>query len=178
MPFPTNNFFILGGARCPGKATLVSATKIYGWEIRKGNALTGATVVPTGDELVEAKFLVEVWSAEDYIGWLQFAAKFLSNAIQKLPGTTSSKAMRILHQQLNGPPLNVTEVVAKAVNPLANDGYGLWSGEIVFLQYRRPRAALPRPNGTIDATGGRPTAEDKQDVQINALLDRLAAVPQ
>lgn len=49
--FPKANYFIIGGTRSPGKATLVEAKKVFGWHINHAAGLSGATVQQTGDEL-------------------------------------------------------------------------------------------------------------------------------
>lgn len=167
--FPKANYFIIGGTRSPGKASLIEAKKVFGWQINKGFGLTGATVVPSGDELVEAAFLIEIWDARDVPDWDDFAARYLSKALVGAPGGVTPMALGILHPSLNGPPLNVAKVVVKEVNPLLNDGLGLWTTTVRFLQYRPPVPALSRPLAAIPAAAAtKPTAQDAADREMQA----------
>lgn len=167
--FPAVDYFIVGGVRSPGKATLVDAPREYGWQVDKGFGFSGATVRPTGDELSTVKFSIEIWDPADIPQWNDFALRFLSKALVKATGGVEPMALGILHPSLNAPPLNIAKVVVKQVTALLNDGYGLWSSSVTFLEYRPPIKALQRPPAALPpVTDAKPTALDAADRQIQA----------
>jgi hypothetical protein len=169
--FPGSNTIVIGGDPAPGKWTLTEAPKVYGWDIRKGFGLSGATVVPIGDELVEATFLVELWDEDDtdhYADFKAYRKKYLRKGVVKTPGGITTKALGLQHPELND--MEVTQVVVKKITPLVNDGYGLWTCTVTFLQYRKPVIAPPKPLAAIPAAAApKPTAQDALDRELEQL---------
>lgn len=177
MSFPRTNFFLIGGFRSPGKATLVDATKVFGWDQRKGYGLTGAYSVPTGEELVLAKFLIELWDGDDWPLWLAFSKKFFTKPVITVPGGLSSLGLGILHPVLNAPPYNVHKVVPARISTMIQDEYGLWSCTVELLEFKPPAPAPARPLATIpDVAAPQPTAQDAADREIAARGAELAAL--
>jgi hypothetical protein len=177
---PNQDYIILGGgqnggsAMSPGKAVVRGPNRPQGWDVRKGNALTGATVVPTGAELAKFTVLIEVWAGAQYDQWKQFSATYLSKASVVLPGTVSAKALAISHPQINDPPYSITEVVVEDVVAIEETPEGTYQFEIHFLEYRKPIPAIGKPAAAIPvATKPQPTA---QDVAIAANTQRIAAL--
>lgn len=169
LGFPAQDTITIASAPAPGKWTLQKADKEYGWQIRKGFGNSGATVVPTGDELVEPEFLVEFWDPEDWVLFQPFRALYLKKALVGVPGSPSSMALGIDHPELKAQ--GCTSVVVRKVSIFKNDGFGVWSGTVLFLQYRPPQLALSKPAAAIPDVGTpRPTAQDALEAQIQALL--------
>jgi hypothetical protein len=176
--FPAQDYLLLGGDRSPGKVTLRGANSPRGWDIRKGYALSGATVVPSGDELADGiKALFEFWAASQISAWYAFAAKHLSKTVRLLPGSIQPRALGIYHPVLAAPPISITEVVVKDVTGLEPDGYGGWSCEVHFLQYRKPKPALAAPAAAIPAVAAAaPTAQDAADLEMQRKLAQFQAL--
>lgn len=178
--FPEVDFINIGNVAPPGKWTLVRADKVYGWEIRKGFALSGATVVPTGDELVEAEFEVELWDANDYPAFKTFRSQYLKKALVGVPGGVTAQALGIGHPELQ--ELGCTNVVVRKLTPLVNDGFGSWRCTVVFLQYRPPILALPKPSSAIpDVLPPTPSANDQLEREAQeaqrVLANEVAGLP-
>jgi hypothetical protein len=172
--FPSSDSIVLANILAPGKWTLQSAPKVFGWDIRKGTALSGASVVPSGDELVLADFLVELWDDTQFPLFELFRAAYLKKPILGVAGAPVSLALGISHPELKA--LGVTAVVVKEVSPLVNNGKGLWSCHVKFLQYRKPRPALARPDASIPDNGvPTPTAQTQGEIELQEAQAKLAA---
>lgn len=173
--FPAVDSITLANVQAPGKWTLLRAPKVYGWEVRKGMYLSGATVIPTGDDLVEAEFLVEIWDPIDFVAFKAFRAAFLKKALVGVAGAPVATALGIDHPELQ--ELGCSSVVVREINPVLNDGFGVWTTTVKFLQYRPPQPALGRPDATIpDNAPPVPTAQDnleREAQQLGAELQGL-----
>ena len=173
--FPMVNTISLAGQLMPGRWVLVDAKKKFGWQIQKGSFLSGAFVLPIGDELVLPKFRVEIWRSVDYASFREIRKSLLKKPVVVVGGTTTSKALGIDHPELKD--LGVTAVVVNEITPMTNDGTGLWIGTVEFLQYRKPILALPKPSTAIpDNVPPQPTAQDAQDLELQRLRAERAAL--
>lgn len=172
---PAADAITVAGAPAPGKWTLIRAPKIYGWDIRQGYGLSGATVVPKGDELVAPRFLVELWTGLDYQLFQAFRSAFLKKALVGVAGSPVAMALGIDHPELKA--LGCTSVVVREVNPLLNDGWGVYQCEVEFLQYRPPAPALSKPNAAIpDTTPPAPTAQTQTEIELQKAQAELQAL--
>lgn len=173
--FPGVDSITLANVQAPGKWTLMRGPKQYGWEVRKGTYLSGATVIPTGDELVEAEFLVEIWDPLDFVAFRAFRASYLKKPLIGVAGAPTAAALGIDHPELQD--LGVASVVVREVNPVTNDGFGVWTTTVKFLQYRPPQPALGRPDATIpDAAPPVPTAQDNLEREVEQAGAALQAL--
>lgn len=175
--FPAVNSISLAGQVLAGRWKLVSAPKVFGWQIQKGFGLSGAFAFPTGDELVVPKFLVWIWTSADFGTFVEQRKLLLKKPVFSIGGTLTSKALGISHPELKA--LGVTDVVVKSVDPLVNDEEkgGMWEGYVEFLQWRKPVLALPKPSTSIPDNGPpQPTAVDAQDKELQALRAERAAL--
>lgn len=177
--FPAVNTITLAGQTMPGQWVLSDASKVFGWQEQKGFGLSGAFAFPTGDELVHAKFTVSIWTSVDFAAFREVRKSLLKKPVFTVGGTLTSKALGIDHPELKA--MGVTAVVVKSVSAMVNDGTGLWTCSVEFLQWRKPVLALPKPSTVIpDAPPPQPTAQDAQDIEIQQHLGeraKLGAVP-
>lgn len=172
---PWADTITVAGTTAPGKWTLIRGDKVFGWDIRKGTALVGATVVPTGDELIEPEFLVELWTPTDYAAFGIFETAYLKKQLTTVAGVPLGMAIGIDHPELKRK--GCTSVVPKSVGAFVNDGFGVATATVKFLQYRKPFIAMTKPNAAIpDAAAPKPTAQDQIDIEIQAAKKRLQAL--
>jgi hypothetical protein len=150
--FPHADTFLINGSPCPGKATLIAGGSPRPWDIRKGYALSGATVVPAGDDLSKPHFRIELWDPADYTAWLAFANLNFAKSVRFKPGTTIPLALGIYHPVLSASPYFVNSVVVEDVTALVQDEYGMWTCEVHFIEYRKPKPALARPDAAFHPT--------------------------
>lgn len=170
--FPLVNTFILSGAPMPGKWTLVSAPKVFGWQIQQGYGLSGAVVFPKGDELVKPKFRGEFFAQSDFLLFQQLRKRLLNKGTISLG--VISVAHGISHPELEA--LGVTSVVVLTINPLVDEGGGFWTTEIEFLQYRKPSPVPPKPdqstpavpNTNVNAVTAQQAELQKLSAQVNS----------
>ena len=163
--FPVADTIMVAGLPAPGKWTLEKGDKTYGWEIRKGAGLSGATVVPTGDDLMEPEFIVEFYDPLDFLAFKLFRTAYLKRALVAVQGSPVALALGIDHPELK--ELGLSSVVVKSISPVLNDSYGIWSCKVKFLQYRPPGPALSKPSAAIPDTGApRPTALNQVEIAL------------
>lgn len=176
--FPAVNTIVLAGQSLPGKWTLLEAPKKYGWQIQKGFGLSGAFVLPTGDELIVPKFQGEFWNDADWALFKPIRAALLAKAAYTQGASNdkkNSRAMAIDHPELKA--FGVTSVVVAEVTPIVDQGGGRWVMTVSFIQYRPPIAAPSRPNSIIpDAAAPNPTAQDAQDIEAQRLAAEADAL--
>lgn len=166
--FPSVDTITIAGVPAPGQWVLTRADKVYGWDVRKGYGTSGATVVPVGDELVEAEFEVRLWDSAQVPLFRALRAGYLKKPLAATPGSLAAFAIGIDHPELAD--LGVTSVVVRKITPLVNDGYGLWTCNVTFLQYRKPQPALSKPLASIpDVTPPVPTAQDNLEREAQQL---------
>lgn len=176
--FPAVNTFSLAGSTLPGKWTLLSAVKKFGWQVQKGYGLSGAFIFPTGDELVVARFRGEFWASDDWLSYSTLIRKPLFNTGSFAVGGTSrisAKAMGIDHPELKA--LGVTAVTITEIGVGIQEEGGLWTTELEFIQFRPPVPAPP-PTKTVipDVQKPAPVAQDAQDVELQNLTKNLKAL--
>jgi hypothetical protein len=173
--FPVADTITVAGLPAPGKWTLQKGDKEYGWQIRQATAMTGATVVPIGDPLVEPEFLIEFWDPLDYQAFKLFRTTYLKKPLVAVTGSPTGLALGIDHPELK--ELGVSSVVVKTITPVLNDGYGVWSCKVKFLQYRKPLPALSKPDAAIPDNGvPRPTALTQTEIALQQGQAQLQAL--
>jgi len=183
----TYESFNLAGTLLPGQWLLTDATRVFGWQIMKGNGLTGATLSPTGDEPMTLKFAIKVWTSVDAGEYMKLLKTILRKPVGILPGSKAdTAALGIDHP--GALALGVTAVVVKSVtglmNPLVTSGgKGAWTAAVEFLEWRQPVEAPKPPKQTTPEvppnppTSGRDAQtieNDKLAVLNNAKANELA----
>lgn len=168
--FPEVNTFSLAGYSMPGKWTLESAEKQFGWQINKGYGLDGAFVLPVGDELMVPKFKGEIWNDTDVDTFRLLRKQFLIKPSYVKSGSGAVAAMAIGHPELHA--FGCTAVVIAKITVLTQVGGGLWTCNIDFIQYRPPKVTAAQPDQVIpDTKNPLQTAIDSQakvDQDLNA----------
>ena len=173
--FPTVDTFTIANIPMPGRWTLLEAARKFGWQIRKGYALSGAQVFHIGDELVVARFRGEFFSSSDFAIWKQVRKQIYRKPVFAPPGggVLFTAAMGIDHPELKA--LGVNNVVTLEVHAARQEEGGLWSQHIDFLEYYPPIPAVKRPVVTIpDVAAPTPTAKNMFDLEIQKAEAQIA----
>ncbi len=139
--FPYVDTFTVASIPMPGKWTLTSAQRQFGWQVQQGYGLDGAFVIPTGNKLVVAKFRGEFWAPAQFAIYKEVRKRLLDRGVLTVGGLAA--ALGIHHPELKA--LGVANVVVLEVNPVIDQGGGHWTTTVDFLQYRPPLLALPKP---------------------------------
>jgi hypothetical protein len=166
--FPAVNTISIAGNIMPGMWVLQDATREFGWQIQKAAFLSGATLLPVGDDPLIAKFLVSIWRSIDMALFKELQKTLLRKPVYVVGGTVSTKAFEIAHPALLA--LGCKNFVVKSVSAMVNDGTGLWTCTVEFLEWRKPVQAVAKASTVIpDDPPPQPTAQDGQDIEIQRL---------
>lgn len=174
--FPSVNTFTIIGYTMPGKWTLESADKQFGWQIQQAYAFSGAVVFPKGDELVVPKFRGQLWADSQAISFREIRKRLLVKPTYKGGSSPIIQALGIDHPELK--VLGVTAVVVGKISPLIDKGGGLWETSIEFIQYRPPKAVDPPPSQVIPDATRTPieAANAALEIQLDLKSRTLAAM--
>ena len=181
---PGFNFesFRLLGVPLPGQWLLVGCTRTFGWQVQKGNGLSGATMVPIGDDPMVLKFAIKIWTSSDAALYRSLLKTILKKPVGLLPGSPVSAGMGIDHP--GALDMGVNAVVVKSVSGLmsplvSSGGKGAWTGEAEFYEYRKPLAAVPTPTTTYPGVAPpnppASTAVQIENAKLAAEAQKLAA---
>lgn len=181
---------VINGQVMPGQWLLQELTRVFGWEMRQGNYLTGATLVPSGDPLVKVKYQIKIFNDADAGTYRQLLKTILKKPLIQVTGTstgiiqtnTSTAALGIDDPSLKD--MGITTVVVSSVTPLFNPlvhsgGKGAWTASVEFWEFRTPIKALPIPDQTISDPGAvTPAAYDmltQEQANMSAGANQLQA---
>jgi hypothetical protein len=188
------DYITIGQDRSPGRAWVISAERLQGWDIRKGYAFIGATIIPTGAEVTEVSIGIELWLAKHFFGptgstdywlpWTTFAKKYLNKPVMPPQGTAIDPsgltgnfeylALSIDHPILRMPPINISKVVFKSCSAFAKDETGLYTATIKFLEFRPAKLVLPGPKAVIPTKKQtEPVAKNKFEIEIQQLDNKI-----
>lgn len=154
---------IINGQAMPGQWLLMDAQRVFGWEERGGNYLTGATLVPKGDPLLLAKYSIRIWSSADAGVYRKLLGTLLKKPVIQISGVAgivqtnaSTAVLGIDDPSLKD--IGITQVVVWSVTPLFNPlvtsgGKGPWTASVELKEYRKPIPALPIPDQAIPDNG-------------------------
>jgi hypothetical protein len=154
------DYILLAGERSPGIADVEGAATPRKWDSAQGYGMSGAVARYTGDELSEFSVKLRLYSDDDWLRW-----DFWKPLVAKAPIGTRPKALDIWHPFLE--ELGIKSVVVKNWKQPIQSADGEWTIEIVFLQYRKPRAQSSKPDGAKSAT------TDPYDQRIEQLTGQL-----
>lgn len=174
--FPAVNTFSLIGITMPGKWTLVSASRKFGWQIQKGYGISGAQVFPTGDELVVAKFKGELWANVDIAVFKEIRKQLFVKPCIAAGGGIVTSAMAISHPELKA--MSCSQVVVLEVGALIQEANGLWVQTIDFLEFRPPIKAPKKPTVIIpDVVKPPPVAKEDYEIENERLTSEILTRP-
>ena len=170
--FPEVDSITINGVQPPGKWSLVRCDRNFGWQIQQPGYMSGGSVVPIGDPLCEPEFMVEIWDPVDYAQFRTFRSVYLSKPALSAAGAPTAIALGVDHPELKD--LGIAGFVVKSITPMAPDGFGVWSGRVTFLQYRKPRIALSRPNAVApDQAPPKPVYQTETEKEIQRAQQAL-----
>ena len=161
----------LGGVQSPGVVTLSGHDRKIGWDIKKGNAQSGATTTRSCDDPVEFTASFYLADEEDFDAWPTFLAVINSTVSGKTPS-----ALDVYHPDLA--ENDIKSVVKGTVAGTVHDGKGGQTRVVKFLEYKPPRKAGGSPNGSkAGAAAKAPDPNAAALAEIAALTAAYAATP-
>jgi hypothetical protein len=135
------NHILVAGARSPGYANVAGLGSPRNWEERQGYGLSGSTLVFTGVKIANWDVEIELATAkewDEYHSWRQ--------VIKKPPPRVRPKALDVWHPFLEMHEIK-SAVVVDETQPTEREP-GIWVVKISFKQWRRPRIAMAKPDGS------------------------------
>lgn len=159
------NAIVLAGRRSPGVVTLSGHDRKIGWDIKKGNGQSGASMTRTSEDPIEFTCAFRLADREDFDAWPAFDGLIRSTVSGPTP-----KALDVYHPDLvmNG----ITSVVLSSFGGVLHDGKGGQTITVKLLEYRPPKSKGGSPNGSKTKPKG-VTPDPNQ-----AALDELARLTQ
>lgn len=182
------DYALLAGQRTPGLCDILSANSPRRWDVRRGTAFSGATVVFRGTDLAKPLMRLRLYTEQDWQDWHAFAplvlrepppdaadvARRTRRGQSPPPAPRRPRALDIWHPILED--LGIRSVVVEDVLQPLQTGNGEWTIDVKLLEYRAPVFALARPEGAQDQPRDRfEAAIESANAQNQALRDRLAA---
>jgi hypothetical protein len=139
--FPYVDTIVLGNIILPGKWTLTSATKVFGWQVQMGNYMSGARVLPTGDKLTVAKFKGVFWDPIDFKKYTVIRSNIMKKPVFAIGGLAA--ALDVLHPELEA--MGCDSVVISEYSAVIQEEPGYWTTTLDLLEYRPPVVAPAVP---------------------------------
>lgn len=131
---------LLNDLRSPGVALVSGAAQPYNWQVQQGFGLGGAIVIFRGIGLAEFEVVLQLQTVADFTAWDKFRP-----LVAKPPKPARPRALKIWHPHLE--QLQISSVVVKELSQLEVNEFMTGHVKIKFLQYRRPRLQLAKPDG-------------------------------
>jgi hypothetical protein len=166
---PTD-YFLLAGKKSPGVCEITGAGSPRKLDERGGYGLSGSTLVFTGVGLAKWSVKILLWLPEHFADYAQWRP-----LVARPPLNTRPRALDIWHPYLEALGIRSC-MVEDEHQPEPEDDTGLFAITIDFKQFRAPRIALAKPDGSSAENANDPVQAQIEAVtgQNNNLLDRLA----
>lgn len=150
------------------------------WENPRTDAAAAALSAFSGNQWDEwADFATVLTPEAKEIPAAQLAANAAAAVSGKPINSPIPKALQISHPVLVTPPLNITSVVVEDIGQWNQDDDGLWTCTVKFIQFRKPIAAIGKPDSTAPpVTPPKPRDAGEQQMIDNAahIADQKAAL--
>jgi hypothetical protein len=167
--------FTIGGEKSPGQCRIIKAPNLQRWQINQGNAISGASMVPMGEDVPEIEIGLYFWTEAQRKQFEGFASRWFKAATVTAPGGVDALALAIGHPILRMPPISITKVAYRGCTQLDLDEEGGSSLVLTFIKWKRPILAKPKPLATIpSAAKPKPTATDARQQVIAQQAQELA----
>lgn len=161
------DYILLAGKKSPGLATVTLADSPRRWDERNGYGLSGATVVYRGAGLSHFSVTLRLFTVQDWADWRAWKSLTDKPPLGKRP-----RSLDIWHPLLED--LEIKSAVVENVLQPDQTGDGEWTIEIKFIQFRQPKFALAKPEGST-AT---PVDPVEQEIgQLTSQFQTLAGPP-
>lgn len=160
------DYFLLEGQQSPGIARVAGFGPPPKWEERNGYGLSGSTLVYLGNGLAKWDTEIELYTVED---WAAYNA--WKGLLQVSKPGAFAKAKDFWHPFLEEHEIRSAVLLKRGFPKQVADG--LWVVKLEWMQYRRPKLSLQKPEGS-KAT--EPT--DPVDQYIEGLLGQVQELSQ
>lgn len=172
------DYILLSGKKSPGMAVVSGggASSIRRWDEREGFGISGAFPVFKGRGLARFSVKLKFWTPEHWNDWATW-----KGLVDKLPRKRFGEAgkdtgnLDIWHPLLEDVDIKSVCVAERMAPEQTADGE--WTIDIRFLEFRRPKFTLAKPEGS-EATPVDPVEEEiikPLTEQLQGLVRKLDA---
>lgn len=141
------DYILLAKRKSPGLAEVVGASSPRKWDELQGPGLSGAFILFRGRGLAHFSVRLRFYTAADWEAWEAWKP-LLKLPTQRYGKGKDSGALEIYHPLLR--QLDIKAVaVAEVMQPEQTD-HGEWTVEIKFIEFRRPKVTMAKPEGAVD----------------------------
>jgi hypothetical protein len=162
------DYILLAGQQSPGLVEVVGASSPREWDKRKGYGVSGAYSVFIGQDLSEFAVRLRFSTALHWAEWATWK-KLVDKLPKKRFGSGKDSGMLdIWHPVLEDVGIKAVGVADRKAPEQTADGE--WTIEIKFIEFRRPKLSLAKPEGAAA------TPVDPVDEKIGGLLKQLDAL--
>lgn len=159
------DYMLINDQQSPGVVEITGAGSPRQWDERRGFGMSGAISVYRGAKLAKFSAAFSLWLPEHFDAWASFA-----ELLAKPPNMRRPRVLTVWHPILEDLGISQAGVEDLLQPTQAEDGK--WIYECKFVQYRRPRLALARPDGGDTAAVVDPV--DQEIENLTRQVDRLA----
>jgi len=153
---------VLAGVRSPGKVTISGHDRKIGWDIKKGNGQSGASMTRTSEDPVAFTLTFYLANREDFDAWPSFLGLINSTVSGPTP-----KALDIYHPDLV--EQGIVSVVKDTTQGTQHDGKGGQTKVVKLIEYRPPKNKGGSPSGSKTKKPG--VQPDPNDPNAAALAE-------
>jgi len=167
------DYILLAGQKSPGLADVIGAGSPREWDIRKGHGISGANSVFTGLSLARFSVKLRLYTVQDWSDW--HAWKPL---VDKLPTRRGGEGKDSGKLDISHPFLQMCGIKAAGVEDVLQPEQtadGEWTIEIKFIEFRRPKFGLAKPEGA--AASPVDPIEEEWIKPLTQQVQRLASEP-
>lgn len=164
------DFIELAGRENPGIAQVTGFKRPFGWDVKKGKGVKGATLTLGDYPPAEGSIKFLLWLEEHFEQWDEFVEIFQYDRNKK-----AAPAVDIWHPHLAA--IGVDSVVCKEIGQMVHEGKQLYTVTVDLIEYWPPpkKSAVSTPSGSKTGTDKKPGASDDpiadaQQAQIAKLL--------
>lgn len=159
---------IIGGRPTPGICEIVGADSPRAWDERTGYGLSGATVFFHGIRLSHFSIMLRLYTTEDWGDWYGF-----KDLVDRPPVGTRARSLDIVHPLLQD--LGIASIVIENVLVPTQTDDGEWTIELKCIEFRQPKFALAKPQGSTATPVDPIDQQFGQDSAANAdMINQLA----
>jgi hypothetical protein len=161
------NYFLLGGVRSPGLATIESGgDRAMKWENQQSPLTAGAITIFKGEEISKVSYTLTLWTPEHFTAWDAFASMLRAGSKKRPPQVWDLVDPALLHAEIKSVALATLSPAPKKVAP------SKWTVSVEFTEYRKPK---PSGGPVKPAQNEQEKANEALNNDNKALEQQLAA---
>lgn len=139
------DYILLAQQKSPGVARVEGAALVRKWDKIQGYGISGSYNIFKGSDLSEFVVKIRLWEPEHFNAWDTW--KKLPDKLPTRRGGSGKDTgnLDIWHPELED--VGITAVCVAKRGQLVQVEHGVWEAQIDFMEFRRPKFTLAKPEG-------------------------------